>query len=103
VGGHAGDFRSGVSGGSHSRQKKHTAAKILEVKDQMSLKDDTEEIRLCNIAKITDATIAGGHHVGTSPKLERMRPAELATQQQVRRRMVPCGQGVDMSHSRNPD
>ena len=51
VGGHAGDFRSGVSGGSHSRQKKHTTAKILEVKDQMSLKDDTEEIRLYNIAK----------------------------------------------------
>ena len=66
VGGHAGDFRSGVSGGSHSRQKKHTTAKILEVKDQMSLKDDTEEIRLCNIAKITDATIAGGH--GTTAK-----------------------------------
>jgi glyoxylase-like metal-dependent hydrolase (beta-lactamase superfamily II) len=30
-------------------QKKHTTAKILEVKDQMSLKDDTEEIRLYNI------------------------------------------------------
>jgi hypothetical protein len=30
-------------------QKKPTAANIVEVKDQMSLKDDTDEIRLYNI------------------------------------------------------